>query len=54
MSDLKNLETEDIKERLLKIKEDYKLIVDQILPLLQSASHVEKEIELLLTELQSR
>ena len=54
MSNLKDLQTEDIRERLLKIKDDYKTIVDQIIPLLQKASLTEKEIDVLLAELQSR
>lgn len=54
MSDLNNLREEDIKERLETIQREYRDIIDKLLPLLQKASFIEKEISLLVSELESR
>ena len=54
VNNLKDIDADILKERLQSINKDYKDLIDKIVPLLQKATLIEKEIELLLTELQSR
>lgn len=54
MSNLKDLQEEDIKDRLINLQKDYKQLIDGLLPLLQRANLLEKEINLLISELEKR
>jgi len=54
MNELKDLQEEDIKSRLEELQKLYKKVTQEILPLLKQANLIEKEISLLISELEKR